>query len=487
MIQAVISLIPTGVTIAVAYKSRKVWVALLCGILTGAVLSGHSFSGFFIKASTYLFVSFTDSERLKITFFVLMVAGMLHIMARTGANLKFGISVGRRLPNARIARLTAVGTSSLLFFDDYANVLIAGASMRPVMERHRISPAMLAYFTDVMATLASVALISTWAAFEISLIGGALKEARAEAGAMNVFLSALPYHLFTYFSILLVLITALTGRWFGGRKGEPHRINPPLAPGGQARRRDMIIPIITLVTVSFAGMLLLGSLHLPLGVPLSLTALFGAAPVIDALNLGVITASLFLAFFMIKDRVMGKKEFSSAFSHGVKGMWTTGLVIILARGLELTAGDLKTGYHMAYYFQQLMKPDFIPALIFVMAALVTVASGFSWSSMALIMPIAVQMALPSGEAVLYGSVAATISGAIWGAQMIPYSDKSVMTAAACGISPLYHIKTQFPQVFLAGIAAFFGFLAVGAGLPLFAALGGGAVILILIHFFFSKG
>ena len=485
MLQTLVSLIPTIVTILVAYKSRKVWLALFCGIVSGGLLYGRG-AGIVLTTGRYLISGFTDPERLKITFFVLMVAGMLHVMAKTGANLKFGLTVGKRLPGPRTARLAAVGVSSLLFFDDYANVLIAGASMRPVMERHRISPAMLAYFTDVMAALASVVLISTWAAFEVSLIGGALKEAKSGMSGMEVFLAAVPYHIFTFFNIFLVLLVAFSGKWFGIRKRERHRVLKAEAPGDRARRRDMVIPITALVGVSFFGMTGLGWLHLPAGTPPSLMALFGAAPVIDALNLGVVTAAFLLGLLMLRDRVMTWTEFSVSFSEGVKAMWPTGLVIILARGLEMTAGDLETGRHMADLFRGLMQPGFIPAVIFVIAALVTVASGFSWSSMALIMPIAVQMALPAGETVLFGAVAATISGAICGAQMIPYSDKSVMTAAACGITPLYHVKTQSPQIFLTSLTALGGFLALGAGAPLALVIPGGFLALLALHFFFAR-
>ena len=485
MAQTLVSLIPTFVTILVAYKSRKVWLALFFGIVAGGLLYGRG-AGIFLTVGRYLLSGFTDPDRLKITFFVLMVAGMLHVMARTGANLKFGISVGKRLPNPRAARMASVGVSSLLFFDDYANVLIAGASMRPVMERHRISPAMLAYFTDVIAALASVVLISTWAAFEVSLIGGALQEAQSGMSGMEAFLSAVPYHIFTFFNIFLVLLVALTGRWFSAQRAEEHRVLNTEGPGDRGRRRDMVIPVAALVGISFFGMIGLGRLYLPHGAPVSLMAVFGAAPVIDALNLGVITAAFLLAVLMMKDNVMKWKEFSGSFSEGVKAMWPTGLVIILARGLEMTAGDLETGRHMAELFAGLMQPGFIPAVIFVIAAFVTVASGFSWSSMALIMPIAVQMALPAGENVLFGAVAATISGAICGAQMIPYSDKSVMTAAACGITPLYHVKTQFPQVFIASLTALAGFLAIGAGIPLALVIPGGFLVLFVLHIFFAK-
>ena len=484
MLKTLVSLIPTVVTIFVAYKSRKVWLALLCGIAAGGLLYGQG-TGIFTVTGRYLASGFIDPERLKITFFVLMVAGMLQVMAKTGANLKFGISVGRRLPDPRTARLTAVGVSSLLFFDDYANVLIAGASMRPVMERHRISPAMLAYFTDVMAALASVVLISTWAAFEVSLIGGALREAKSGMSGMEVFLSAVPYHIFTFFNIFLVLLVASSGKWFSIRKTEEHRVLKMQTPGSRARRRDMVIPIAALIGISFFTLTALGRLHLPHGTSPSLMAVFGAAPVIDALNLGVITASCLLAFLMLKDNVMDWKEFSRSFSEGVKAMWPTGLVIILARGLEMTAGDLETGRHMAELFAGVMRPGFIPAVIFVIAALVTVASGFSWSSMALIMPIAVQMALPAGETVLFGAVAATISGAICGAQMIPYSDKSVMTAAACGITSLYHVKTQFPQIFVTSLTALAGFLAIGAGAPLVLVIPAGFLALFALHLFFA--
>ncbi len=481
-----VSLIPTAVTIIVAYGTRKVWLALLLGVFSGAL----AFNGIGTDAAAgfgnYLAGAFADTERLKITFFVMMVSGMLAVISETGANLKFGQSVGGALPNGRAARFTAVGLSSLLFFDDYANVLIAGASMRPVTDRHGVSPAKLAYFIDVLAALASLMLVSTWAAFEVSLIGGALKNAGMELNPVKTFISAIPFHIFTYFNIFLVFLVAYNGRWFAGRRERAAlKVVQKSDPGKSARRRDMVVPILTLLTVSMAGILISGRIAAGASGKYSIMDILGNASTIDALNWGVISGAAVMIFMILKDNVLGPARLAEVFFKGVRAMIPTGAVIILAKGLEFCARDLKTGYHLAGLFQNTLPPSYIPALIFVIAAAVTVASGFSWSSMALIMPIAVQMTSPE-PGLVTRAAAATISGAICGAQLIPYSDKTVMSAAACGIEPLYHTRTQSRQIGAAAALAFFGYLLLGAGLPVYAVLAGGFIMLAAAHFLFSR-
>jgi len=390
-------------------------------------------------------------ERLKITFFILMISAILRVLAETGASDKLGHYLGDKLKSQRKSRLAAFFISIMLFIDDYANVLITGASVSPVFKKNKISSFKLAYFIDVIASVSSITLISTWAAFEISLIGGAT-QGILDQSPVTIFFASIPYHIFTILNILFVLLVAWFGHWFYTKKLDEN-ITEFTEHKKSARKRDMLIPFSALLTIAIAGMFVGGFFMTPAGDRNDLVTIIGNAPTIDILNLSVIIALILLTFLMFKDRILEKKEYSFLLWYGIKELIPTGLVIILAKGLELVTIDLQTGYYISDAFKSFITPEFLPLFIFIISALVTVASGFSWSSMVLVMPIAVQMAASSEAQIIYSAVAATISGAIMGAQLIPYSDKAIMSAAACKIQPIDHINTQMPQIlFVAGFS-----------------------------------
>jgi len=445
------SLLPAIITILLCYKTRKVHLALFFGIMAGAfIFSAGFFTGFY-QLGHYLFQSFTDVERLKITFFILMISAILKVLAETGASDKLGHYLGEKLKSKRKSRLSAFFISLMLFIDDYANVLITGASVSPVFKKNKISTYKLAYFIDVIASVSSITLISTWAAFEISLISGATKNI-LDQSAVTVFFAAIPYHIFTILNIIFVFLIAWFGHWFYRKKVKKIRRTVFIKHKKTARKRDMLIPFSALLISAIVGMFAGGYILTPVAERGNLIAIIGNAPSIDVLNISVLLALVLLTFLIFRDKILYPKEYTGFLWQGIKELIPTGLVIILAKGLELVTIDLQTGYFISNVFKNFITPEFLPLFIFIIAALVTVASGFSWSSMVLVMPIAAQMAAGASAEVVYAVVAATISGAILGAQLIPYSDKAIMSSAACKISPLDHIKTQLPQIlFVAGL------------------------------------
>ncbi len=445
------SLVPAIITIVLCYKTRKVHWALFFGVIAGAFIYSADFFLGLKQLGTYIYQSFTDAERLKITFFILMISAMLKVLSETGASDKLGHYLGEKLKSQRKSRLFAFFISLMLFIDDYANVLITGASFSPVFKKNKLSTFKLAYFIDVIASVSSIMLISTWAAFEISLISGATKGI-LDQSAVTIFFASIPYHIFTILNIIFVFLIAWFGHWFYRKKVKKIRRPSFTKQKRTARKRDMLVPFSALLVTAVLGMFIGGYLLTPPTGRTDLVSIIGNAPSIDVLNISVIIALFLLTIMIFRDKILTQKEYTNYLWQGIRELIPTGLVIILAKGLELVTIDLQTGYFISNVFRNFITPDFLPLFIFIMAALVTVASGFSWSSMVLIMPIAAQMAAGAVAEVVYAVVAATISGAILGAQLIPYSDKAIMSSAACKISPLDHIKTQMPQIlFVAGL------------------------------------
>ena len=212
-----LSLLPAIVTIIVAIMTHRVATALFAGIVSASFVLSSTFSIIPVLKTTYhyIFLSFCDAERIKIAFFLFFVGAMLNIIDKSGGYVAFSKWIQTLLNTAKKSRIAIFILSLSVFIDDYANVLVCGASMRSVSSIHNISPALLTYVVDRTATVASFVMVSTWAAFESSLMQSAGSTVNIAHSGTEFFIQSLPFHSSTYFGIFLVGLTVLQGRWFG--------------------------------------------------------------------------------------------------------------------------------------------------------------------------------------------------------------------------------------------------------------------------------
>jgi len=484
-----LSLIPAGVTILVALVWRRVAVAIGCGVVAGALVAGKLHPLASGKAlGGALWAALSDPERLKIVLFILLVGGLLEVIAASGAYQAFADAAVRRLHNARRTRLATWTLSACLFFDDYANVLITGSSMRKVAQRNGVRPAMMAYLVDVVAVLASVMLISTWAAFEGSEMARAAQGLGLARGASELFLASLPYHFYTYLAVFLTFLVAVSGRWFGAHL-DTHRFLAMKEPeaGEGATASQVIAPLLTLILGAILGLFGMGSWRLlGSGESFSLMGALRLAPAVDVLIAATVAALGVAAWLLSGRRHRQRPALRPAFGRGVRDMLEIGVIILLATALSKISTDLGAGVFLASGFTQAMPRELLPLAVFMLSMLVTVCTGFSWGAMAIVMPVAYSLAATQGGALIPLMSAAVVTGAVSGEHLIPYSEKVVLSAAACGIPPIYHFKTQLPQSLVAFVSAGLGFVLVGIGWPLGLAYGLPAALLVVTHFSLAK-
>lgn len=486
-----LSLVPAIVTIIVALATRKVALALFLGIVGGAVVAGeYAFIGFFEKMYEYMIVSFTDPERLKIVFFIILIGGLLEIINQSGGYSKFASVLSKKLNTPRKSRLSTWGLSMTLFFDDYANVLISGASMREVNVRNKVTPAMLAYIVDVVAIMASIMIISTWASFEGSVMAEAGKEIGVEKSISLFFIESIPYHFYTIAAIFLTFLVAYSGKWFGYKldKQPLPKISGSLNINEKVRLYHVLGPLLTLLGFAITSMLVVGTwVLLDNNEPITLINILGSAPSVDLLIISTVIAIATSIILVKKDNLLSYKLVGKNILVGGKGMVGVSLVILLATGLSAVSETLGTGVYITDAVSGFISPEILPFIIFAISMLITVATGFSWSSMAIVMPIAYQMAMANGmlEALPIIS-AAVITGAVSGEHMIPFSEKAVMSAAATKLEPMYHVKTMFFQTITAFVAAGAGYVLLGNHFPYWLSVLIPLVFITLIHFILAK-
>lgn len=485
-----LSLVPAIITILVAITTRKVAWALFFGVAGGAFVTGDYGFKSILDLKDYIIETFSNRERVEIALFVMFIGGMLEMISGSGAYQRFAEKLGEKLNTPRKSRVATWGLSLSLFFDDYANVLISGSSMKTILQKNGVRPAMLAYMIDVIAGFASVMLISTWAAFESGLMVDAVAGKGIEGTATSLFLSSLPFHFYTYIAIALTFMVAWSGKWFGSALDnmELEEIVETENNNG-SKYTHVMIPVIVLISLSIVGLFITGimAVNSDPEIEMNLVNILGNAPTIDVL-LGATVISILLAFIMLnRDRVQPRRKLIGNFNKGFKDMISIGMVIMMAGSLSSVSEKLGTGQYISDHLQTLVTPVALGAVIYLIAMLITIATGFSWSSMAIVMPVAVQLAIANNSIADVPLVcAAVISGAITGAQIAPYSDKTVMTAAACGITPIYHAKTQLLQILAAAAAASAAFIIYGSGFNLAFAYIIPSLILFTAHKIFAR-
>ncbi len=496
-----ICLLPALATIVVAMLTHRVALALFCGVTAGALVRANFALGDGLGHLWRLLgLSFADVERLQIAGFILGVGAMLAVIAASGAYAGLSQLLGRWLDSARKARMTGWSLGLGVFFDDYANLLINGAAMRGVTALHPVSPALLAYIGDQMATVVSLMLVSTWAAYEGSLVMAAAESVGHATTATAMLFASLPYHIFTLYGIWLALLVAWDGRWWGRRYEDrldgaspltvaaprpvglcetvpgsrehlpdttatvaadetPVRV-PPSASVANARVRHALVPLFVLVGAACGGIFGLAAwAKATASGPMSVIDVMGSVPTIKVLLAATVLALLTTTGMMRRDNVLSWRTLGQALRRGLRDMLSPALVIILSKGLAAVSAELGTGAWLVALVSSIMRAELVPVLVFLVSFAITVATGFSWSAMAIMMPIGFQMAaathLPQMFPIVTGAV---VSGSIAGGMIIPFSDTTVMAAAAFGVTPLYHVKTQAVQILVAATAAVIGFL-----------------------------
>ena len=483
------SILPPLLAIVLALLFRHVLIALVLGVWLGAFLiSGLSPVASFARLlDTHIVNAIADRGHASILVFSLLLGGMLGLMTQSGGAKGLASWVSTDATSRRRGQLTTWFLGLLVFFDDYANSLLVGSSMRPVTDRLRISREKLAFLVDATAApVASLALISSWIGVEVGYIADQFTHLGIERDAYLTFIETIPFRFYPLLMLLFVAWVAFRGRDFGPMlRAERRALHEGLVsrPGAQpasdfheetvpedipGRPMNALIPVAVVVVVAAVGIYVDGrSKVITAGLEPSLRAIVGEASSSAAILWGTGAGCLAALALAVSSGALSFGKSIEAWMSGMRSMLFAAVILILAWSLGGVCRDLDTASFLIGAVGDWIAPAWIPATVFIMAALVSFATGTSWGTMAILFPLVVPLAhqiVPGNETILFGTVSSILAGSVWGDHCSPISDTTVLSSMATSCDHMDHVRTQLPYaLFIGGVSLLCAELPVAAG------------------------
>ncbi len=510
------SLLPPLVAIVLALLLRQVIVSLFAGVYIGAMLVGgfNPFAALLRTADHYLVNALASRDHAAIMIFTLLLGGMTGVISRAGGAGGVVRVLGRLANSARSAQVVVWAMGLVIFFDDYANSLLVGSSMRPLCDRHKVSREKLAYIVDsTSAPVAAVAVFSTWIGAEVGLIRDAFVSVGYQGDAYLTFLRSIPYRFYPLLTLVFGFMVALSGRDFSAmhRAEQRARSGGGLVRPGSRSMWDMggedlrplenrpqewttaAVPVLTVLVTAFVGLYVDGSRALAAsGISgHSLGTALGAADSYRVLLWASLLGCLSAGLMALSRKILDLRETIDSMMAGARAMLTALVVLMLAWSLGQVCTDLGTADYILSLTGDAIDPRFLPALIFIVSGVVSFATGTSWGTMSILIPLAVPLAvkmtvaagLPpaTAESVLLGVVASVLAGSVFGDHCSPISDTTILSSMAASSDLVDHVRTQLPYAVSVGVVALVVCVVPSAfGLPPLLALVLGATVLWLL-------
>ena len=479
-----ISILPPLLAIAIALAFRRVIPALFVGIWLGAWAAvGFSLRGLWIGLldtfDVYVLQALADESHAAIVLFSLMIGGMVGIIQKNGGAQGVVNHIVTWASTARRGQLSTGFLGLSIFFDDYANTLVVGNTMRPVTDKLRISREKLAYIVDsTAAPVACLAFVTTWIGYEVGLVGTAIEQIDGlDISAYSVFLHSIPYSFYPLLAIFFVFLVAYTGRDAGPMYRAEVRARTTGAvlreeaqvdeaatesdellprPDKPFRAFNAIVPVLVLVFGVLAGLYATGEGE-------TLKDIIGSADSYTALMWASLISVVVAAMLSVGQRILTIEETVEAWYAGLKAMFFAMIILVLAWSLSSITEVLHTAEFLVSVLGEALPVGLVPALVFVLAAATAFATGSSWGTMGILMPLVVPLtwavlqlngaADPAHYYVLYSTVSCVLAGSVWGDHCSPISDTTILSSMASGCDHIDHVRTQLPYAFAVGVTA----------------------------------
>ena len=480
----------------------------------GAVLAYGLNPISFIPSATsnFIWANLTNQFQLYIFGFLFCLIGMIHVTYASGGIQAMVNRIARFARNRVSAQMVTFFSGLAVFFDDYSNTVVVGNTMRPLTDRFKISREKLAYLVDsTTAPIAGLALVSTWIAFEVFLLGSAARAADIPLDGYAIFFQMLPYRFYCWGTLIFLVLTILLRREYGPmlkaerrafHEGKPLRdgASPLIREKTQATRLsqssrtlDAVFPIFLVIFTILGGILLVGSARhegwfndpLDLFTAAGLRDAFGAAAydiynpdgpgVMQILFWASILGGAVAIFLPAIGRRLPFRQGITAYAKAIPTLWMAIFILIMAWSMKTICETLGTDQFLISLLGDKLPPYSLPILTFFVAAGTSFAMGSSWATMGILIPVILPLAaalglyhdFPNGFLFLMAA-AAVLDGAIFGDHCSPISDTTVLSSISTSCDHIDHVTTQVVYaISVMGIAALTGYLAIALGLPTF--------------------
>ncbi|MDO4632872.1 MAG: Na+/H+ antiporter NhaC family protein [Eubacteriales bacterium] len=453
------ALVPPIVAIALALITKEVYSSLFFGIVTGALLySGYNFEGTINHVFADGVISvLSDRWNVGILCFLVILGTMVQLMNRAGGSAAFGSWAGKHIKTRVGAQLSTILLGCLIFIDDYFNCLTVGSVMRPVTDQHKISRAKLAYLIDATAApICIIAPISSWAAAVSGFVEG--------ENGMHLFLQTIPFNYYAIFTIIMMVVLVVMGIDYGSMAVheknaiEKNDLFTTADRAGDetmeqalnkkpAKVIDMLIPIISLVLCCVVGMIYTGGF-------------FGGESFINAFansdaSMGLVLGSVValvitLAFYLIRN-VLSFNQCMDCLPEGFKQMVPAILILTFAWSLKAMTDSLGAKEYVAAVVKSSATGvlSLLPVIIFIIAVALAFATGTSWGTFGILIPIVVAVFQNTDHTMMIMSMSACMAGAVCGDHCSPISDTTIMSSAGAQCVHINHVSTQIPYALTA--------------------------------------
>ena len=516
----ILTLLPPLVAIGLAFITKETILSLFLGVFVGEFMLCvndlniiSTIINAFLQLGAQVISCMADPWNAGIILQCLLIGGVIQLVTKMGGAKALADAFAKRANTPRKAQLFTWMLGLCVFFDDYANSLIVGPIMRPVMDKLKVSRQKLAFVVDATAApVAGIAIISTWIGLEISLIAAGFKSVGAtNITGFGIFLQTIPYRFYNIFILIFIVISALTLYEFGPMKKAEQEARKRIeiekvaeAPGFDEVKPvegiklsvwNAIIPIGTLIVGALLAFYWSGYTAILGGQDQALITLMKTAPlsfkgVFEALSASDASVALFQAALLasivaivmaVGEQILSIEDAISEWIGGMKTIVITGVILLLAWSLGGVIGEIGTADYLVGVLSGSIPQFIVPTLVFVLGALISFATGTAYGTMSILMPLAI----PLGWAVSTGDMNFTIvctsgvlTGAIFGDHCSPISDTTILSSMGTSCNHIDHVQTQiYYAVFVACIAIFIGYIPAAFGVPWFVCIPAGIVVM----------
>ena len=490
----IFSLLPPVIAIGLALFTKEVYTSLLAGILAGALLYSNGnletmINTMFFHEEGGMVYKLADAWNVGIIVFLVMLGILVSLLNKAGGSAAFGKWASKRIKTRIGAQISVMILGVMIFVDDYFNCLTVGSVMRPVTDRHHVSRAKFAYLIDATAApVCIIAPISSWAAAVSGFVEG--------QDGLAIFVRTIPYNFYAILTIVMMVGMVLMKTEFGAmRTHEINALNGDLyttsarpyenatddeTPNPRGKVIDLVIPIVMLVICCVISMIYTGGFFSGT----DFVTAFSQSDASTGLAMGSAFGLVFAIIFYMIRRVINFRDCMGCIPEGFKAMVPAIMILTFAWTLKAMTDSLGA----AVFVEEAMRSVaggievILPAIIFLVGCGLAFATGTSWGTFGILIPIVVAVFEKSSPEMMIISMSACMAGAVCGDHCSPISDTTIMASAGAQCDHVTHVSTQLPYAILAAAVSFVTYIVAGFVKTAWIALPVGIVLMLIVLF-----